>query len=113
MDYISNELHIKQQKTRVILHNIPQTNRPNITFTNEPITEVSSNNEDTSNQSFKFLGFEIDEQLDFKSHIFKDSKKLITANFALHRLKNQLPLKQKLQVYNSKFKCHLEYGLPI
>ena len=111
--FLLNELHLNQSKTRVIHFNIPQTIKPNITFSNEPITEVVSNNADTSNRSFKFLGFEIDERLDFKSHISKVSKKLISANFALRRLKNQLPLKQKLQVYNSTFKCHLEYGLPI
>ena len=111
--FLLNELHLNQSKTRVIHYNLPQTNKPNISFSNEPIIEVVSNNVDTSNWSFKFLGFEIDERLDFKSHISKVSKKLISANFALRRLKNQLPLRQKLQVYNSTFKCHLEYGLPI
>ena len=74
--FLLNELHLNQSKTRVIHYNLPQTNKPNISFSNEPIIEVVSNNVDTSNRSFKFLGFEIDERLDFKSHISKVSKNL-------------------------------------
>ena len=111
--FLLNELHLNQQKTRIIHFNIPQNQKPNIWLDNELISEVFSNNEDTSERCFKFLGFEIDERLDFKSHIQKISKKLVSSNFALKRLKNTLPIKQKLQIYNSTFKCYLEYGLPI
>ena len=111
--FLLNELHLNQQKTRLIFFNIPQTQKPNILLDNEPITEVFSNNEDSAERSFRFLGFEVDERLDFKSHIAKISKKLVSSNYALRRLKNFLPLKQKLQIYNSTFKCYLEYGLPI
>ena len=111
--FLLNELHMNQQKTRVIHFNTPQTNKPNIILDNNLITEVFSSNVNTDERTFKFLGFEIDEKLNFKSHINKITKKLVSANFALRRLKNTLPLQQKLQVYNSTFKCYLEYGLPI
>ena len=111
--FLLNELHLNQLKTRIIHFNTPINQKPKITINNEPIMEVFSTNEDSSERSFKFLGFEIDEKLDFKSHIAKVPKKLVSANFALKSLKNTLPLNQKIQIYNSTFKCYIEYGLPI
>ena len=39
--------------------------------------------------------------------------KLASINYALARLKRTIPNAIKLQMYNSLFKCHLEYCLPI
>ena len=52
-----------------------QNQKLNITLDSEPITEVFSNYESTAEWSSKILDFEIDERLDFKSHISNFSKK--------------------------------------
>ena len=59
--------------------------------------------------SFKFVGVKIDEFLLWKDHINSIRSKLSSATFALSKVKNILPESSKLTIYNSLFRCHLEY----
>ena len=61
--------------------------------------------------SFKFVGHYLDEFLTWDSHIKRVIGKLGSANYAIARSKNFLPLKIRTTLYNSMFKSHLEFGI--
>ena len=58
---------------------------------------------------FKFVGVKIDEFLHWKDHILSVKSKLSSATFALSKIKNVSPEKNKLTIYNSLFKPHIDY----
>ena len=64
-------------------------------------------------KSFKLVGINLDDQLKWNEHAAKVRSKLATTAYAIARIKNTVPNQIKLQTYNSLFKCHLEYCLPI
>ena len=67
--------------------------------------------DDCPEKYFKFVGIRIDEHLTWQAQINHVRAKLASANFALAKIKNLLPLPARLTIYNSLFKSHLEYGL--
>ena len=54
---------------------------------------------------------ELDEDLSWAPHIEKIKTKLATGNYAIARVKHFIPLEARLNLYNSLFKSHIEYGL--
>ena len=64
-------------------------------------------------KSSKLVGINLDDQLKWNEHANKVRSKLATTANAIARIKNTIPNQIKLQTYNSLFKCHLEYCLPI
>ena len=60
--------------------------------------------------SFKIVGQHLDEFLTWDAHINHVLSKLGSANFAIARTKNFLPLKIRTTLYNSMFKSHLDFG---
>ena len=64
-------------------------------------------------KSFKLVGVHLDDILKWQEHIKGVRSKLAKTSLALARLKRTLPQDIKLQVYNSLFKCHMDYCLPI
>ena len=60
---------------------------------------------------YKFVGFLLDEFLSWDTHIKRTASKLASGNYAIARAKNFLPLNIRKTIYNSLFKCHLDYGL--
>ena len=103
-----NELSLNTDKTRVI--NFKNHSKPNIHLNNISIKEIHSQNLDKEEQYIKFLGYCLDETVNLKSHYNKVIKKLINANFALRKLKNQINHTQKILIYNSIFKPFMDYG---
>ena len=61
-------------------------------------------------ESFKFVGLNIDEYLTWEHHIKIVINKANSATFALSKLKNFIPDYTKCTIYNSLFKSHIEYG---
>lgn len=59
----------------------------------------------------KFLGITIDDKLTWKQHISEVSKKLSKSNGVINRLKNFLPKKSLLTLYNALVLPHLNYSL--
>ena len=106
-----NKLTLNPSKTRTIKFSRNPSPTPLIDGT--PITEVFHNNPDTSERSFRFLGFQIDNKLDFKAHTQYVINKLNSANFILRRVKNQIGTRQKICIYNSLFRSQFEYGISI
>ena len=109
--FLNNKLSLNLKKTLLIRFNY--TDNRDFTFNNTIIKNIKSNSLDPENREFKFLGFYIDENLDFKQHIKSINQKLNSANFVLRKVKNMLPTSQKIMIYNAIFKPHLEYGTPI
>ena len=61
-------------------------------------------------ESFKFVGLNLDEFLNWDHHIKSVINKANSATFALSKLKNFLPDYIKCTIYNSLFKSHIDYG---
>ena len=64
-------------------------------------------------KSFKLVGINLDDKLNWGEHSQKVRNKLAMASYALARLKRSVPEYIKLNIFNSLFKCHLDYCLPI
>ena len=64
-------------------------------------------------KSFKLVGINLDDNLKWGEHVNKVRSKLASTAYAIARIKNTVPKEIKLQTYNSLFKCHLEYCLPV
>ena len=106
-----NKLTLNPSKTRTILYSKKFSPTP---FIDEnPVIEVHTKQQIPEERTFKFLGFEMDEKLDFKAHNEKVIKKLKKTNFALKRLRHTIGTKEKICIYNALFRSHMEYGISI
>ena len=83
-----NKLTLNPAKTRTIKF----SKRPSLTpvIDNTPIVEVYHNNQNPKERSFRFLGFQLDEKLDFKAHTQYVINKLNSANFILRESRIKL-----------------------
>ena len=63
------------------------------------------------NESFKFVGVHLDENLNWNQHLKVVKNKASSAVFALSSVKNILPSNIKLTIYNSLFRSFIEYGI--
>ena len=75
---------------------------------NETIERIGN---DCKTKSFKFVGIHLDEFITWENHIKHVHGKLSSGNFAIGRAKNFLPKKIRLNLYNSLFRSHLEFGI--
>ena len=66
--------------------------------------------ENCKEKTFKFLGHILDDRLSFSGHIDHISSKLISANFALAKNKNVLPLDIRKIIYRCLFESQLNFG---
>ena len=66
--------------------------------------------ESEPNSCVNFLGVKIDEKLSWKYHKETTFKKLSKNIMVLNKVKNELPKKTKLLIYNTLIKPHAEYG---
>ena len=80
----------------------------NLKIDNEVIERIGKN---CPEESFKFVGINLDECLSWRHHVNHVINKIAGATYALSKLKNLLPNKIKLTIYNSLFKSHIEYGI--
>ena len=108
----ANKLTLNLSKTKYILF---RKHTDKVDFTNFDLTIDSVNIErigtSCKEQSFKFVGVHIDEYIDWNFHINYVRSKLVSANFALSKVKYIFPEKVKLSIYNSLFKSYVEYCL--
>ena len=61
-------------------------------------------------ETYKYLGVLIGEDLTFEEHINRVRGKLVSAAFMLNQSKSFLPFKARLQVYRSIFESHLNFA---
>ena len=100
----TNKLSLNISKTRTITFH---TSHRQLTLPVLHINNIQVQNTDT----FNFLGITLDKHMNWKAHTNKISSKISQACGALNRLKNILPQKIKLQIYNSIIQPHLRYGI--
>jgi len=62
-------------------------------------------------KNIKFLGIIIDEYLEWNTQVKNVLLKMVAGNYSLSMVKNILPVKSKLLIYNSNVYSHLNYAL--
>ncbi len=100
----SNTLTLAPEKTVYILHNAKKNQSVNIKMGGCTLSRVKST---------KYVGFYIDERLDWKNHINYIARKTRQNIFSVIRSEPFFPPKLKLWLYNSLFKPYLEYCCPL
>ena len=98
-----------QKKTKYILFNKQgcHVHLGELYIGGESIDRIGEN---CKENSFKFLGHLLDENLTWSHHVNHVHKKLVSANFALSRSKAFLPSKVLQSIYRSLFESHLHFG---
>ena len=108
----ANKLTLNVSKTKYILFRKKNMkvdfSQINLKIGNEYVERIGS---DCSTKSFKFVGLHLDEYLEWDQHINKVHGKLASSNYAISAAKNILPLNIRINLYNSIFRSHLEYGI--
>ena len=106
----ANKLTLNVSKTKYILFRKPNMNaKPEDLSLTIDNTEIERIGNDCKDNYFKFVGVRIDEFLHWKDHFNYVKSKLASSTFALSKVRNILPEKTKLLIYNSLFRSHLEY----
>ena len=108
----ANKLTLNASKTKYILFKKKKED-VNITslkllIDNKDIERVGTG---CKNESFKFVGVHLDENLNWNHHLKLVKNKASSAVFALSSVKNILPSNIKLTIYNSLFRSYIEYGI--
>lgn len=105
----ANKLTLNVSKTKYMVFGDHANNfREKLQIDGKDIERIG---ESCPDKYFKFVGLRIDEKLSWKYQVNHVRGKLASANFAINKTKNLLPLKLRKMIYNSLFKAHLEYGL--
>ena len=108
-----NKLLLNIKKTKFMVFG-PATSRNNcdihIAIDGMNITRVG---EQFTENSIKFLGIILDEQLSWKYHIKHISAKISKTLFAINLVKNSLPHGALRTLYHALIQSHISYGLQI
>ena len=108
----TNKLTLNVKKTKFILF---RSKNMQVDFSNINLkiggSQIERIGEQCDTKWFKFVGHHMDEYLTWEYQIAHVHSKLASANFAIAKVKNLLPRKIKLTLYNSLFKSHLEFGI--
>ena len=105
----TNRLTINAKKTKFILHSPTKTMvRPsNLIFVGVLIDLIDPNQPE---KSFKFLGLNVDQNLDWEQHCSITTSKINSTCFALNQSKNFLPFTSRKNIYTSLIISRLRYG---
>ena len=109
----SNRLTLNIKKTKCMLFTPNNTSPP----FSKPLKIDNINIERIGlrfpTRSFKLVGIKLDDMLKWGEHANGVRSKLASTSYAIARLKKTVPRDIKLQMFNSLFKCHTDYCLPI
>ena len=100
----ANKLSLNLNKTKYMLFHPKNYKNPAQDFELK-----SGDHKFQQTNELKFLGIPIPNDLKFKSHYEKVIKKIKSGIAALYMVKNLLPSKTKLQIFNGLVKSHYEY----
>ena len=108
----ANKLTLNVSKTKYILF---RKKSQNINFSDLKLTiddeQIDRIGHGCREESFKFVGIHLDELLTWDFHAKHVYSKVANAVFALSKLKNILPIKAKIIIYNSLFRSFIEFGI--
>ena len=99
-----NRLQLNTEKSKFMLFHMPQKSIPNLklTISGSIIERVTQ---------FKFLGLNIDSNLNWKAHLSAVSTKVSRVIGLLHKLKYVFPSYSLRMIYNSLILPHFNYSL--
>jgi len=103
----ANKLTINAAKTHAMVFS------PNINNSNENISLSGNGCPITIQKTVKYLGFPIDNKLDFPQHIKAIEKKVACATGIVCKLKYYLPKDILLQLYHALIYSHLTSAIPV
>ena len=108
----ANKLTLNVSKTKFILFRSKSMhvdfNDLELFIGNEKIERIGDNCKD---KYFKFVGHQLDEHLTWEHQINHVHSKLASANYAISQIKNFVPKKIRMTLYNSLFRPHMEFGI--
>ena len=106
----ANRLTLHPGKTQfmVFMRNRRDPPKLNLKILGVPIKQCG---EKFETKTITFLGVVMDEKLSWKAHVNKVATKIRSANFMLNLVKNTLPEKLRITLYNALVKPHIEYCL--
>ena len=107
-----NLLSLNVGKTRYFLFKHPREHivQGQVFMDNQEVARIGKGQKD---ETYKYLGILINEDLNFNEHVSRIKGKLISASFMLNQSKSFLPLKARLQVYRSLFESHLNFATAV
>jgi hypothetical protein len=104
--FANNELSLNIEKTNFLLFHSQGQNIAHLDFT------IKINNEQISQQNnLKFLGIDLDSNMNWKSHLNKKASQIARVNGVLCRLKHQLPPHILKIIYETLILPHITYGI--
>ena len=108
----SNKLTLNVSKTKYILFRKKNMHVNFSPFTMKIGDEVVERiGFDCPTKSFKFVGHHLDEFITLDQHINHVHGKPASGNYGINSAKNFLPKYIRLNLYNSLFRSHLEFGI--
>ena len=101
--FITNRLSLNHQKTVFLSSNKDIS----LSLDDQQIERIQGNN------SFKYLGIELQEKLKPDAHYNRVINKIRPGIYALAKIKRMAPISVKKQVYYSLIHSHLQYGITV
>ena len=89
----------------------PEIEKSSLQFEGENLCEISSTASNVNDRSIPFIGLELDEKLDFKSHMNKIIKKAQKGIFGLSVARLDMNVSTKIKIYHSLVHSHLIQNL--
>ena len=99
--------------TEEMVFNLNEIGKQQLPENISPLIRVHNNDPLAENQTYKYLGILLDENLTFNKHIDYLCKKLNRALFCMRRIKNTLNTKSLRTLYFTLFHSHLLYCIKI
>ena len=107
----SNKLNLNPSKTRYMIFNCKDnTNTNHIQIDGMDIKRVWRGG---TEQSFKLVGIQIDDKLNWEEHINYIAKKISYANYSINKARNRITVNGKKLLYSGLIHSHLVYGASV
>lgn len=109
--FCANKLKLNETKTKYIIFHSKykklDTANENLFVGNVCLDRVGEN---CPTETIKFLGLYIDENLDWSRHVNHVNSTIALGLYSLKQVKNMLPTRTLIQLYNSLIHPHISYG---
>lgn len=107
--FIINKLTLNIKNTKLILFSPQSTkNDFNLTINGNKVQQVGTGR---SEKTVRFLGLDLDENLNWKQHILQLGRDVRKIAFSLIFAIRSVPTKLRFLLYNALIKSEFEYGL--
>ena len=104
--FYDNQLTVNPTKTKFINY-FSKSTKLNLTFNQTQISQIGNKFVESS---FRYLGFHLDENLTFDSHVKQVLKKVGLGNYFINMTKRMIPFHARKEIYHAFVGSHLNYG---